>query len=96
MIKLADSSDLGWKIAQENQRYPIADDSEDENIIIGAISKAERKTKFEKAKMRRRTTPYSEERCADDNAGKTNQGGVLHVEREATGPIAVQIPNNQK
>jgi hypothetical protein len=94
MIKLADSSDLGWKIAQENQRYPIADDSEDENIIIGAISKAERKS--EKAKMRRRTTPYSEERWANDNAGKTNQGGVLHVEREATGPIAVQILNNQK
>jgi hypothetical protein len=46
--------------------------------------------------MRRRTTPYSEERWANDNAGKTNQGGVLHVEREATGPIAVQILNNQK
>jgi hypothetical protein len=27
---------------------------------------------------------------------KTNQGGVLHMEREATGPIAVQIPNNQR
>jgi hypothetical protein len=50
MIKLADSSDLGWKIAQENQRYPIADDSEDENIIIGAISKAERKTNLRRRK----------------------------------------------
>jgi hypothetical protein len=27
---------------------------------------------------------------------KTNQGGVLHMEREATGPIAVQIPINQR
>jgi hypothetical protein len=51
MIKLADSSDLGCKIAQENQRYPIADDWEDENIMIGAISKAERKTKSEMANM---------------------------------------------
>jgi hypothetical protein len=50
MIKLADSSDVGWKIAQENQRYPIADDSEDENIIIGAISKAERKTNLRRRK----------------------------------------------
>ena len=70
MIKLADSSDLGWKIAQENQRYSIADDLEDENIIIGAISKAERKTKFEKAKMRRRTTPYIEERWGMIMLGK--------------------------
>ena len=70
MIKLADSSGLGWKIAQENQRYPIADGSEDENIMIGAISKAERKTKSEKANMCRRTTPYSKNRWADDNAGK--------------------------
>jgi hypothetical protein len=29
MITLTDSSDLGWKIAQEYQCNPIADDSED-------------------------------------------------------------------
>ena len=70
IIKLVDSSDLGCKIAQEYQRYPIADDSEDKNIMNGAISKAERKTKSEKAKLRHRTTPYSKDRWANDNAGK--------------------------
>lgn len=74
MIKLANSSDLGWKIAQEYQRCPIADDSEDENIMIGAISKAERKTKSEKAKMRRRTTPYSKYRWVEYHAGKNKPG----------------------
>jgi hypothetical protein len=29
MTKLADSSDLGWKIVHEYQSNPIADDSED-------------------------------------------------------------------
>ena len=70
IIKLVNSSDLGWKIAQGYERYPIADDSEDENIMNGAISKAERKTKSEKAKLRHRTTPYSKDRWADDNAEK--------------------------
>jgi hypothetical protein len=30
MIKLADSSELGWKVVQEYESNPIADDSEDE------------------------------------------------------------------
>jgi hypothetical protein len=43
MTKLADSSDLGWKIVHEYQSNPIADDSEDEKIMNGALSKAESK-----------------------------------------------------
>jgi hypothetical protein len=42
--------------------------------MIGAISKAERKTKSEKGKMCRRTTPYSKYRWADDNAGQNKPG----------------------
>jgi hypothetical protein len=63
-----------------------------------ALSKAERNTKSEKTKRRPRKIPYSKEYWAEDNAVlvKTNQGGVLHVEREATGPIAVQIINNHR
>ena len=64
--------------------------------MIGAISKAERKTKSEKGKMRRMTTPYSKDVGRMIMLDKTNQGGVLHMEREATGPIAVQIPINQR
>jgi hypothetical protein len=43
MIKLADSPDLGWKVAQEYQRNPI--NSEDEKVMNRALSKVERKTK---------------------------------------------------
>ena len=75
MIKLADTSDLGWKFFQEYERNPIAYDSEDEKRTNRALSKAERKSKSEKAKRRLRTTPYNKERsAAEDNAGKYKPG----------------------
>ena len=71
MIKLADSSDLGWKAVQEYESNPIADDSENEKRMNRALSKAKIKAKSEKAKRRPRTTPYNKERsAAEDNAGK--------------------------
>jgi hypothetical protein len=72
MIKLADSPDLGWKVAQEYQRNPI--NSEDEKVMNRALSKAERKTNSEMAKMRPSTTPYSNERWAEDDARKYKPG----------------------
>ena len=39
-----------------------------------ALLKAERKTKSEMAKMRPSTTPYSNERCAEDDARKYKPG----------------------
>jgi hypothetical protein len=41
---------LGWEVAQEYQRNPI--NSEDEKVMNRALSKVERKTKSEMAKMR--------------------------------------------
>ena len=75
MIKLADTSDLDWKFVQEYERNPIAYDSEDEKRTNRALSKAERKSKSEKANRRQRTTPYNKERsAAEDNAGKYKSG----------------------
>ena len=66
MINLDDSSDLDWKVVQEYQRNPIADDSEDEKLVNRALSKAERKTKSEKSKRRKRTTSYSNDGPVED------------------------------
>ena len=75
MIKLADSSDLGWEVVQEYESNPIADDSEDEKRMHRALSKTERKTKSEKAKKLPITTSYNKERsAAEDNAGKYKPG----------------------
>ena len=66
MIKLDDSSDLDCEVVHEYQRNPIADDSEDEKLVNRALSKAERKTKSENAKVHPRTTPYSKYRSVED------------------------------
>jgi len=42
MTKPADSSELGWKVVQQYESNPIADDSEDEKWMNRALSKAER------------------------------------------------------
>ncbi|VDH99940.1 Hypothetical predicted protein [Mytilus galloprovincialis] len=60
LIKLADSSQLGWKVVSEYVANPIADDSEDEKKMMRAQSRAERKSKAEKVKKGKpRPTPYS-------------------------------------
>jgi len=103
MIKLADSSDLGWKVVQEYESNPIADDSEDEKRMNRALSKAERKSKSEKAKRRPTAVQLQGQLRTIKNVRRrrimlanTNQGGVIPVEREATGAIAVQILKNQR
>nr|XP_034311779.1 uncharacterized protein LOC117684306 [Crassostrea gigas] len=58
LIKIADSSPLGWKVVAEYQANPIADDSEDEKRINKAQNKAEKKDKKQKA-HRRPTNDYS-------------------------------------
>ena len=47
IIKIADSSDLGWRVVQEYEANPLADDSEDERKLFKAESRAERKVKAE-------------------------------------------------
>ncbi|XP_062603797.1 uncharacterized protein LOC134265592 [Saccostrea cucullata] len=56
VIKLADSSQLGWRVVQEYQANPIADDSDDEKKMYRAQMRAERKV-FN-GKKRSRFEPY--------------------------------------
>ncbi|CAG2189976.1 unnamed protein product [Mytilus edulis] len=50
LIKMADFSELGWKVVSEYVTNTIADDSEDEKKIIRAQNRAERKQKAEKSR----------------------------------------------
>ena len=50
LIKLADSSDAGWRVVDEYTTNPLAEDSEDEKRIYKAQSRADSKIKKEKAK----------------------------------------------
>jgi hypothetical protein len=41
IIKIADSSDRGWRVVQEYEANPLTDDSEDEKKLLKAGSRAE-------------------------------------------------------
>jgi SET domain-containing protein len=51
-------SDLGWRVVQEYEANPLADDSDDEKKLFKAEARAERKVKAEKSKKTKRTHPY--------------------------------------
>ena len=57
LIKIADSSPIGWKVVAEYEANPIADDSDDEKKIWKAQSRAEKKAK-ESRKFRGRGRPH--------------------------------------
>jgi hypothetical protein len=65
LIKLADSSDAGWRVVDEYIANPLADDSDDEKIHK-AQSRADSKIKKEKLKKKVdfKTTPYSYKKTA--------------------------------
>ena len=45
LIKMADSSELGWRVVQEYESHPLADDSDDEKKIHRAQMHADRKVR---------------------------------------------------
>ena len=53
LIRLADSSEAGWRAVDEYVKNPIASDLEDKMKISKAQTRAERKVKEAKAKKRR-------------------------------------------
>ena len=53
MLKLADSSELGWKVVSEYQANPLASDSEDERKMYKAEVRAERKVRKDQLKRSR-------------------------------------------
>ena len=75
LVKMADSSELGWRVVQEYTSNPLADDSEDDKKILRAQNRAERKAKSEKAK-KKRLTPYSRpaQPSASATASRTTAG----------------------
>ena len=58
LIKLADSSDSGWRVVREYEAHPLADDSEDEKKIHRAQVAADRKLRQERRTRSQRYSPY--------------------------------------
>ncbi|KAK3096687.1 hypothetical protein FSP39_002370 [Pinctada imbricata] len=51
LIKLADSSKLGWKVVEQYETHQLADDSDDEKRIHKAEARAEKLDKEDKRKV---------------------------------------------
>ena len=58
LIRLADSSDSGWRVVHEYEAHPLAEDSDDEKKIYRAQQKADRKLRQEHRNRARRFSPY--------------------------------------
>ena len=58
LIKMADSSPLGWKMVAEYEQNSLADNSEDEKRMFKAEARAERKVKKFKKQEFKRFQPY--------------------------------------
>ena len=63
LIKMADASELGWRVVNEYVTNPLASDSEDEKQIYKAEARATHKYKAEKSKRIRRfrSTTYGKQ-----------------------------------
>ena len=57
LIKLANSSKLGWKVVQEYESHLLADDSDDEKRMYRATARATRKMKQDQVRFQRRPRP---------------------------------------
>ncbi|KAK3084685.1 hypothetical protein FSP39_017394 [Pinctada imbricata] len=75
LVKLADSSELGWKVVLEYESNPLADDSDDEKRMVKAQNRAERKHKADRNKRLNRTHPYSTQGPRTQTDQRTNRPG---------------------
>ena len=75
VIKLADQSELGWRLVAEYESNPVASDSDDEKRIFKAEARASRKIKAERGAKRGRWRGYPYRRYArgrsDNNQNET-------------------------
>ena len=72
-IKLADSSEHGWRVVQEYEAHPLAENSNDKKKIYPAQVQADRKIRQERRSRSRRYQPYSVPSTADGSKTDTAQ-----------------------
>ncbi|MCG8049359.1 MAG: zinc finger domain-containing protein [Candidatus Thiodiazotropha endolucinida] len=59
LVKLADSSELGWRVVQEYEAHPLASDEEDEKRMYRAAARATRKLRQDRGRFSRKPRPYN-------------------------------------
>ncbi|MEW8548152.1 MAG: reverse transcriptase domain-containing protein [Candidatus Thiodiazotropha sp.] len=72
LVKLADSSELGWRVVQEYESHPLASDEEDEKRMYRATARATRKFKQDRGRFSRRSRPYNVPQATTSTATSAN------------------------
>ena len=85
LIKMADASELGWRVVNEYVTNPLASDSEDEKRIFKAEARATRKYKAEKTKKTRRFRPYGKQ-TPPKTQGSFEQSGTATSTQQGRRP----------
>ena len=81
MIKLADSSELGWRVVQEYEAHPLAEDSDDEKKIYRAQIHADRKVRKERKAKAHRFSP------SQPSVAIAAIASVVNIENEIVSPV---------
>ena len=86
LLKLADSSELGWKVVSEYQSNPLASDSEDEKKMYKAELTVERKVRRDQMKRNKgRKSPFSRFRYTTSSTSTLPQAQVqVQTARQTT------------
>ena len=89
-MKLADSSEQGWRVVQEYEANPLVDNSDDEKQISHAYYHAERKIKLERRVRQRCFAPYQTQ--SDQTTNRTTNMGSngADVERWVIGNLSAE------
>ena len=98
LLKLADSSELGWKVVKEYQSNPLASDSEDEKKMYKAELRAERKVRKDQMKRNKgRKSPFSRFRYTTSSTSTLPQAQMQaqtarQTTKAATNPTTTTKP----
>ncbi|CAG2221607.1 unnamed protein product [Mytilus edulis] len=93
LVKIADSSEGGWETVRQYESNPVASNSDDENKINKAESRAIRKRNAKGKKSASKKANYSAPTRADIN-DKIDKEHVMVVDRSSTGEASVpSIPD---
>ena len=99
IIKIADASELGWRLVTEYASYPLASDSEDEQRIYKAEARAIGKMKAERGSMQKRLRLWSDRCFGGRRVAETvltdSYGGATQQTKEHVVCFACGVPRKK-
>jgi hypothetical protein len=96
LIKLADSTEHGWRVVQEYENNPLAENSDDEKKIYRAEARAGRSARVDRQKKSRRGRPYEIPSAAGGPRDLHGQRTTTQPQHQWTGQWGGQATSYKK